>query len=155
MLFMIRFRSGKIKAEKYWNTRQVSKINKMGITEKVEILPLIDWSVSNNARQKEPGVSYLIKTDTDTILFDTGFNRYQEAPSPLEQNMKNLGIGIDDFKTIVISHNHMDHVGGLKWQKIKSFSLSSHDSCDLSISLFKNEFRNRFKPIIAGESIVV
>lgn len=125
-LFIIRFKTGKREAEKYWNTSKVSKINKMGITEKVEILPLIDWSVSNNTLQKEPGVSYLIKTDTDTILFDTGFNRHREDPSPLEQNMKSLGIGINDFKTIVISHNHMDHVGGLKWQKIKSFSLSSH-----------------------------
>lgn len=58
------------------------------------------------------------------MLFDTGFNRHQLAPYPLEHNMEKLGIGINDFKTIVISHNHMDHVGGLKRQKAKTFAIS-------------------------------
>jgi len=40
--------------------------------------------------------------------------------------MKLLGIGMDDFDAIVISHNHSDHVGGVKWEKRKSFSLTSH-----------------------------
>jgi 7,8-dihydropterin-6-yl-methyl-4-(beta-D-ribofuranosyl)aminobenzene 5'-phosphate synthase len=40
--------------------------------------------------------------------------------------MKELGIGTDDFDTIFISHNHPDHVGGMKYMRRKSFSLTSH-----------------------------
>jgi 7,8-dihydropterin-6-yl-methyl-4-(beta-D-ribofuranosyl)aminobenzene 5'-phosphate synthase len=37
-----------------------------------------------------------------------------------------LNIGLDDFDTIVISHNHPDHVGGWAWGNQKTFSLTSH-----------------------------
>jgi 7,8-dihydropterin-6-yl-methyl-4-(beta-D-ribofuranosyl)aminobenzene 5'-phosphate synthase len=71
------------------------------------------------------GVSYLIETDNTSILFDVGFNMKQSNPSPLLHNMKQLGITTDDFDTIVISHNHLDHVGGMKWQSLRTFSLTN------------------------------
>ena len=39
--------------------------------------------------------------------------------------MVQMGISLDDIDSIVISHNHLDHVGGLKWQKQRSFSFSA------------------------------
>lgn len=55
-----------------------------------------------------------------------GFNKKKTHPSPLLHNMKLLGVKIDDIDTIVISHNHPDHVGGVKWAKKKTFSLTTY-----------------------------
>jgi len=123
---MIRFNKGKRRAEEQWQRSTVEKITSLGAAKSVEILPLIDWYTSHQDLKGEPGVSYLIKTDENSILFDTGFNSKRSDPSPLLQNMKQLGITTDDFDTIVISHNHPDHVGGTKWQRRKSFSLTAH-----------------------------
>jgi anaerobic selenocysteine-containing dehydrogenase len=67
---------------------------------------------------------------------------------------KYVGTGKYPWKPVTKSEV-LENIKYLKKEKIKIVALSSHDSCDLSISLFKNEFRNRFKPIIVGESIVV
>jgi metal-dependent hydrolase (beta-lactamase superfamily II) len=42
--------------------------------------------------------------------------------------MQALGIGVDDFDTVVISHNHADHVGGMKWVRHRTFSLGSEQA---------------------------
>jgi len=120
-----RFRKGKIKAEDEWQETSVEKIRDLGSTGSLEILPLIDWYTSRDDLKGECGVSYLIKTDENSILFDVGLNSENSDPSPLLHNMDHLGISIDDFDIIVISHNHQDHVGGMKWQMRKSFSLTT------------------------------
>ncbi|MBP6940761.1 MAG: MBL fold metallo-hydrolase [Syntrophorhabdaceae bacterium] len=51
------------------------------------------------------GVSYLIE---DRILFDTG-----ERWDSLLNNMNVMGVAMNDIKTVVISHEHFDHTGGL------------------------------------------
>ena len=126
MCLLIRFYRGKRKAERYWRESGVGEITGLGTTKSLAILPLIDWYTSSEELKGEAGVSYLIKTDTNSILFDVGYNVEQSDPSPLLHNMKQLGISMDDFDTIVISHNHCDHVGGTKWEKRKSFSLTTH-----------------------------
>jgi len=128
-----RFNKGKQKAEQEWQLNQsnIRKIKNLGATKTLEILPLIDWYTCNESLKGEAGVSYLIKTDECTILFDVGLNSDQIDPSPLLHNMKQLGITLDDFDVIVISHNHLDHVGGGKWSELKTFSLTNHQ-LDLS-----------------------
>lgn len=124
---MIRFYIGKRSAEKLWNEQKTtfSKIPNLGSTKTLEIIPLTDWFLSDDSLEREASVSYLIKTDTTTILFDVGLNRENADPSPLLQNMAQLGISMDDFNTIFISHNHPDHVGGVKWMASKTFSLTN------------------------------
>jgi 7,8-dihydropterin-6-yl-methyl-4-(beta-D-ribofuranosyl)aminobenzene 5'-phosphate synthase len=92
---------------------------------------LVDWEVSSPKLRRELGVSYLVLTDENTILFDMGLNMMLEDPSPLLQNMEQLGIEVDSIDSIVISHHHGDHVGGGKWVKKKTFSLSGSQG-DLS-----------------------
>ncbi len=55
------------------------------------------------------GFSCIIKTDEETILFDTG-----GKSDILTNNMKILEIDPKTISKIVISHEHGDHNGGLK-----------------------------------------
>ena len=128
VILLIRFKRGKTRADRYWNQSQDWKLkpNNLGTTKTLEILPLIDWYTNKSSLMVEAGVSYLVKTDETAILFDLGYNSEQRDPSPLLNNMRELEIELDDFDTIFISHNHPDHVGGTKYMRRKSFSLTSH-----------------------------
>jgi 7,8-dihydropterin-6-yl-methyl-4-(beta-D-ribofuranosyl)aminobenzene 5'-phosphate synthase len=114
-------------ADSIWTHDQESlNFFEIGETEKFEMIPLVDWFTDNDSLIGESGVSYLIKTDDATILFDLGLNINETHPSPLLNNMNKLGISIDDIDMIVISHNHNDHVGGAKWNKANSFSFTNY-----------------------------
>ncbi len=123
---LVKFREGKREAELQWNRATYPKMTDLGSTKSLEILPLIDWHKERSDLEVETGVAYLIKTDECSFLFDLGLNSKQEDPSPLLRNMERLRITLDDFDTIVISHNHGDHTGGSKWSKNKTFSLTAH-----------------------------
>jgi len=118
------FRKAKQEAEMQWQQSTYEKIGDLGTTKSLKILPLIDWQTSREDLRPEAGVSYLVKTDENRILFDLGLNRKQSDPSPLLHNMKQLGITTDEIDIIVISHNHGDHVGGGKWSEKKTFSVT-------------------------------
>jgi metal-dependent hydrolase (beta-lactamase superfamily II) len=123
MFVELRNRSGVRKAEAQFAAHRPSPIDDFGATKTLSILPLIDWHTSNPGLRGEMGVSYLIETDEHRILFDVGQNTLQESPSPLEHNMKTLGVALDSIDTVFISHNHFDHVGGKPRQKSRTFSV--------------------------------
>ena len=103
----------------------LAKLTSLGSTRTLEVLPLVDWNVANASLHGEAGVSCLVRTDRSTILFDVGGNLESSDPSPLVANMRQLGIKLADIDTIVISHGHTDHVGGLQFARAKTFSLDS------------------------------
>ena len=117
--------------EREWQTTQVAKIENLGSTQSLLILPLVEAAASGPAFQAEHGVSYLVKTDKATILFDLGMNASATNPSPLQANMQQLGVGEDDFQILVISHDHPDHTGGVQWWRTHTFSLGNQQT-DLS-----------------------
>ena len=55
----------------------------------------------------EHGFSALIEKDGHQILLDTG------QGMSLENNAKRLGVDLAGIKTVVLSHGHYDHTGGL------------------------------------------
>jgi len=55
----------------------------------------------------EPGVSYFIETEQSRVLFDVG---YSDA---FLRNAHTLGIDLLGIDTLVLSHGHIDHTGGL------------------------------------------
>jgi len=120
-----RFVQGRARAERAWQERKYAKLGDIGSVKRLSILPLIDWYAASDDLVGEAGVSYLIKADDTTILFDLGLNKYQEHPSPLLRNMEKLGISMDDIDMIFISHNHLDHVGGMHNMKEGRFSPSA------------------------------
>ncbi|WP_171594961.1 MBL fold metallo-hydrolase [Marinifilum caeruleilacunae] len=114
-------------ADSIWKADQASlSVMDIGETEKLEIIPLIDWFTASDSLQGENGLAYLIKTDDTTILFDLGLNPKTKHPSPLLHNMEKLGVSINEIDMMVISHNHPDHVGGPKWSMENTFSLSNY-----------------------------
>jgi len=116
------------RADSIWKQDQqaINKLKDIGTTRHFEMIPLVDWFTSDDSLIGESGVSYLIKTDEATILFDLGLNAKDENPSPLQRNMTRLGINPEDIDIIVISHNHSDHVGGGKWEEKNTFSFTSY-----------------------------
>lgn len=55
----------------------------------------------------EHGLSMLVETDTENILFDTG------QTGAFLYNAKRLGIDITRIDKVVLSHGHYDHTGGM------------------------------------------
>jgi 7,8-dihydropterin-6-yl-methyl-4-(beta-D-ribofuranosyl)aminobenzene 5'-phosphate synthase len=96
----------------------------IGETSTLKILPLYESAADRNGLQTGLGVSYLIKTDTATILFDVGNNPTATSPSPLEANMADLGVSLDQVDMIVLSHTHFDHTGGQHWREKGTFAVS-------------------------------
>lgn len=124
-LVSFRFSRGEEVATRDWHAQQPERLSAFGATRTLAVLPLIDWDTSRPDLQREAGVSYLVKTDDNVILFDVGFNGARADPSPLQQNMRTLGVRIEDIDTVVISHNHLDHVGGLKWSRQGTFAIGN------------------------------
>ncbi|MFA7174293.1 MAG: MBL fold metallo-hydrolase [Kiritimatiellia bacterium] len=56
----------------------------------------------------EHGFSMYIKTGPQRIIFDTGQESYVFA-----NNARKLGIDMRSIKTVVLSHGHYDHTGGM------------------------------------------
>jgi 7,8-dihydropterin-6-yl-methyl-4-(beta-D-ribofuranosyl)aminobenzene 5'-phosphate synthase len=85
----------------------------LAATSRLEIIPLYEAASSVPGFIIGNGVSYLIRTDSATILLDVGDNPDGLAVAPFAQNMQALGISWDEVYRIMISHPHPDHVGGL------------------------------------------
>lgn len=99
-------------------------LDDLGAVSKLTVLPLVEFYPADDRLVGESGVSYLVTVDDHTILFDVGCNERDEEPSPLLRNMGTLGISVDDIDEVFISHCHLDHVGGPRWARNKTFSLS-------------------------------
>ena len=121
----VRQSAGNRKAAAFLADFQVNVVEDLGSTQTLRILPLIDFHAADPGLRSEVGVSYLVETDERRILFDVGHNANFESPSPLERNMATLEIDPASIDMVFISHRHFDHVGGSKWEKLRTFSLGT------------------------------
>jgi 7,8-dihydropterin-6-yl-methyl-4-(beta-D-ribofuranosyl)aminobenzene 5'-phosphate synthase len=128
----LKMKIGSRKARKELASLNIRKILNMDHVDSVSILPLIDYFAVDDGYRTEEGVSYLIRAGNTTILYDLGFNKKSEHPSPLLLNMERAGVSLKEIDKIVISHIHRDHIGGSRDEKEKTFSLSS-GKADLSL----------------------
>lgn len=99
----------------------------------------------------EHGLSYIIEQNGEEILFDTG------SSDVFLKNAEKSGININErIKTIVLSHGHWDHGGGLRFVNGKTLithpkafikRYRKHDNSNIGLTQEKTEFEKRFKLI--------
>lgn len=70
---------------------------------------LVENTTVNDKLGSEHGLSIYVKTENHKILFDLG------ASNLFVKNAKELGLDLSDVDTVIISHGHADHGGGLKY----------------------------------------
>ena len=74
----------------------------------MEIITLIENKEGICGLQNEFGLSFLIKGENKTFIFDTG------KTGEFIKNADKLNINLKDVKDMVLSHSHFDHTGGVK-----------------------------------------
>lgn len=88
-----RFHLGRRRADQVLATARYSRLENVGTVKRLTILPLIDWHTardpstgSGQGLTGETDVSYLVRADDTTILFDVGFKPAGRASfSPVTQ----------------------------------------------------------------------
>ncbi|NHJ46974.1 MAG: MBL fold metallo-hydrolase [Asgard group archaeon] len=76
---------------------------------KIEIINLYNDIAPNDCNFiANHGQAFLIKSESNQTLFDTG-----QIGKYLLHNMKELAVDPNEIDTVVISHGHLDHSGGL------------------------------------------
>ncbi len=119
----LRHQVGNRKADRLFSAVRVEPVDNLGSTSSLRILPLMEYHGASPGLRTEVGVSYLVETDDHRILYDVGHNPEGADPSPLQRNLETLGIDLATIDMVFISHNHPDHVGGLYWQRQRTFSI--------------------------------
>jgi 7,8-dihydropterin-6-yl-methyl-4-(beta-D-ribofuranosyl)aminobenzene 5'-phosphate synthase len=114
-------------AERKWQASHVEVLKDFGSTSQLEILPLYEEAGDQNIYQIGHGLSYLIKTDSATILMDVGNNPAETDVMPLSLNMQALGVSWDQIDAVIFSHFHPDHIGGVEAWKASKVSLGIED----------------------------
>ncbi|WP_296561709.1 MBL fold metallo-hydrolase [uncultured Acetobacterium sp.] len=89
-------------------------------------------SVSEEFRS-EHGLSLYIETETHKLLFDVG------ASSLFAENAEKLGVDLSEVDTLIISHGHYDHGGGLK----TFMEINDKAAIYLNGQAFENHFSKR------------
>jgi 7,8-dihydropterin-6-yl-methyl-4-(beta-D-ribofuranosyl)aminobenzene 5'-phosphate synthase len=117
-----RFRQNQRRAEEEWAGSATNAVD-LEPVEQLTILPLVEARTAGEDLRGEAGVSYLIQANGTRILFDLGLNAARKSPSTLQHNAQVLGEDLDTVDAVVISHRHLDHVGGLRLQMAHSFAL--------------------------------
>jgi 7,8-dihydropterin-6-yl-methyl-4-(beta-D-ribofuranosyl)aminobenzene 5'-phosphate synthase len=112
-------------ADREWEASRTEKLEGLKAVKHLSILPLMEYYSANDRAATEAGVSYLVTADGTRILFDVGWNARKEHPSPLLRNMELFGISPEQLDGVFISHNHLDHVGGIEQSRARTFSISA------------------------------
>lgn len=73
----------------------------------IRIVNLVEDTSGDNSCQCEHGLSFYVETKQHKLLVDTG------ATNLFLQNAKSLQIDLENVDTVILSHGHYDHSGGI------------------------------------------
>ena len=109
-----RFREDRTRAAAI-NQERISRAEPLDLPELefLELTVLVEWK-SREGFLGDAGVSYLLRTDLGSMLFDVGFGPTRPA---LPHNAAKLGFHLDQVEALTISHLHSDHMGGIPAQR--------------------------------------
>lgn len=83
--------------------------------DSLELTVLVEWE-REEGFMGEPGVSYLLRTNLGSLLYDVSFGPGHDT---LAHNAEKLGVTFDQIDTVAISHLHPDHMGGMEASRAK------------------------------------
>lgn len=87
----------------------ISSSTRMHSVSKVKLLVLVDNNPGELGLETAWGLSILVEAPHTRILFDTG-----PSPKVLLENSHKLGIDLSNIRIVVLSHEHGDHINGLR-----------------------------------------
>ncbi|MDD5475122.1 MAG: MBL fold metallo-hydrolase [Syntrophales bacterium] len=95
----------------------------MSFTE--EILAGIYLIGGPNVSHSEDATSFLVDCETDLVMIDTGAG---QSATRIEANIRNAGYDPDHLAAVILTHCHIDHIGGAP-HFVEAFgcSLVAHD----------------------------
>ena len=130
-----RYVAGRNAASRRTTTGLDKRLSDLGEVESLTILPVVERLTRGPGLRGEPGVSYLVKADDLTLLFDCGLGTGR-GETPFEANARALNVDPGDLDCLVVSHLHADHVGGALPQLRHTFSLGKERPLPSSLPAF-------------------
>ncbi len=120
----VRYAAGVARADRSWPVQVEPGLRDLGEVDEVSILPLVErLTVDGRGLIGEPGVSYLVRAGGTRLLFDSGLSGGR-VRSALAHNAGILGVDLGDLDAVVISHLHLDHVGGWRALRQRTFAFA-------------------------------
>ncbi len=106
-----RFKAGRIRAEEE-NARRIDQAQPLELPalKSLELTVVVEERAADGF-EGEPGVSYLLVSDRGKLLMDVGFG---PGGTAFAHNWRRLGLSMDDLDALLITHLHVDHMGGLE-----------------------------------------
>ena len=106
----------------------------------------------------EPGLSFYIEDGDRKILFDTGYS------NAFVINAKKMNIDLEKVDTVVLSHGHNDHTGGLQYlsdlrQSINVYAHpeadedKSYEGLDISMPVRFEQLNDNFKVTLSRKPL--
>jgi len=105
----------------------------------MKIATLVEDTSISKKYQSEHGLSFYIETKKHKLLFDLG------ATSLFHENARKMNIDLAAVDTVIISHGHYDHGGGLK----RFLKINKKAKIYLHSQAFEKHFSKRSEDILA------
>jgi 7,8-dihydropterin-6-yl-methyl-4-(beta-D-ribofuranosyl)aminobenzene 5'-phosphate synthase len=130
-----RYVAGRYAASRHTVTGLERRLTDLGEVDSLTILPVVERLTRGPGLRGEPGVSYLVRADDLTLLFDCGLGTGR-GETTFEANARTLGVDPAELDCLVVSHLHADHVGGAREQLRRTFSLGKEHPLPSSLPAY-------------------